>query len=278
MFVELVEQVFAKAFDRQGWRATRRPGKARLAVFREDLFDGLWNNACKLPGMRLRLLISLGIATLIASPLACAEGDWQEVELLRAAAVAFVRTSAAASDAITAQVDERLKLPACTTELQPFRAAAFGASAQTVGVRCTSPSWTIYVPVRITAVRDVVVAARSMARGETLGADDVRSERREVSGLNSGYLTDASTLIGRPLTHPIAAGATLTGADVSVPAAVRRGQQVILVGRVSGIEVRAQGKALADAGLDQRVSVESSSSKRIIEGTVRSADTVEVGL
>lgn len=228
--------------------------------------------------MRLRLPICLAAATLIASPLALAEGEWQEVDLLRAAAVAFVRTSAAATDAIQAQVDARLKLPACGTELQTFRAAAFGASAQTVGVRCASPSWTIYVPVRVTAVRDIIVAARSMTRGETLGADDVRRERREVSGLNAGYLTDAALLIGRPLTHPIAAGATLTGGDVSIPAAVRRGQQVILVGRAQGIEVRGQGKALADAGLDQRVSVESSSSKRIIEGTVRSADTVEVGL
>ena len=228
--------------------------------------------------MRLRLPIALTVATLIASPLACAEGEWQEVELIRASAIAFVRTSAAATDAIQAQIDARLKLPACETELQTFRAAAYGASAQTVGVRCTSPSWTIYVPVRVTAVRDIVVAARSMTRGETLGADDVRSERREISGLSAGYLSDAALLIGRPLTHPIAAGAALTGADVSIAAAVRRGQQVILVGRAHGVEVRGQGKALADAGLDQRVSVESSSSKRIIEGTVRSADTVEVGL
>ncbi len=228
--------------------------------------------------MRLRLPISLAVATLIASPLALAEGEWQEVDLIGATASAFVRSSAAPTDQIDAQVDARLKLPACGADLQAFRAASFGATAQTVGVRCTSPSWTIYVPVRVTAVREIVVAARSMTRGETLGADDVRSERREVSGLNSGYITDAAALLGRPLTHSVAAGATLTGADVSVPAAVRRGQQVVLVGRVSGIEVRAQGKALGDAGLDQRVSVESLSSKRIIEGTVRSADTVEVGL
>ena len=96
--------------------------------------------------------------------------------------------------------------------------------------------------------------------------------------MSAGYVTEASALMGRPLTHPVATGAVLTGADVSIPAAVRRGQQVVLVGRAQGLEVRAQGKALADAGIDQRVSVEATSSKRIIEGTVRSADTVEVGL
>src|SRR5581483_7463914 len=103
--------------------------------------------------MGRRLPILLAVATLVASPLALADGEWQEVELVRAAATAFVRAGAGPSDAISAQADERLKLPACGSELQTFRAAAFGASAQTVGVRCTEPSWTIYVPVRVTAVR-----------------------------------------------------------------------------------------------------------------------------
>jgi flagella basal body P-ring formation protein FlgA len=226
--------------------------------------------------MTYRVAICLMLAT--ASIAALAEPQWQEVAAVRASAITFVRTSAAPSDAIDAQLDDRLMLPRCDAELQAFRAAAFGANAQTVGVRCAAPAWTIYVPVRVTAVRDVLVAARPMTRGDTLTANDVRRERREVSGLSSGYVTDDAALMGRPLTHPVAAGAVLTGADVSLPAAVRRGQQVILVGHAQGIEVRAQGKALADAGLDQRVSVEAASSKRIIEGTVRSADTVEVGL
>ena len=226
--------------------------------------------------MHLRLPFCLVLAT--ASCLASADGQWQDVAAVRATAVTFVRTSVAASDAIDAQLDDRLMLPPCDAELQAFRTASFGANAQTVGVRCASPAWTIYVPVRVTAVRDVLVAARPMTHGETLSSNDVRRERREVSGMSSGYVTDEIALVGRPLTHPVAAGAVLTGADVSIPTAVRRGQQVVLVGHAQGIEVRAQGKALADAGLDQRVSVEATSSKRIIEGTVRSADTVEVGL
>jgi flagella basal body P-ring formation protein FlgA len=53
---------------------------------------------------------------------------------------------------------------------------------------------------------------------------------------------------------------------------------VTLVGRNGSFEVRAQGKALADAGAGERVRVENLSSRRVVEGQVRADGSVLVAV
>jgi flagella basal body P-ring formation protein FlgA len=59
---------------------------------------------------------------------------------------------------------------------------------------------------------------------------------------------------------------------------VRRGQQVTLVAANGGIEIRAQGLVLADAGAADRVRVQNVSSLKVIEGVVENENVVRVGL
>jgi len=59
---------------------------------------------------------------------------------------------------------------------------------------------------------------------------------------------------------------------------VRRGQRVTLIASAGGIEVRAQGEAVADAMPDGRVRVLNLNSHRVVEGRVESRDSVRVSL
>ena len=68
--------------------------------------------------------------------------------------------------------------------------------------------------------------------------------------------------------------ADLLAADVLV----RRGQRVTLVAMAGGIEVRAAGEAVADAGPDGRVRVLNLSSRRVVEGRAEAGDRVRVSL
>ena len=60
----------------------------------------------------------------------------------------------------------------------------------------------------------------------------------------------------------------LGAGDLVAPRIIRRGDSVALVSRRGGVEVRVAGKALGDAGQDERVSVENLSSRRVVQGTV----------
>ncbi len=72
------------------------------------------------------------------------------------------------------------------------------------------------------------------------------------------------------------AGTTLS-ADMFAPdLIVRRGQEVTLLSEGGAIEVRASGKAMADAAAGGRIQVQNLSSMRVVEGVVESADIVRV--
>jgi flagella basal body P-ring formation protein FlgA len=57
---------------------------------------------------------------------------------------------------------------------------------------------------------------------------------------------------------------------------VRRGDQVTLIARRGGLEVRSQGRALGEAGEAEQVNVENLSSRRQVRGVVNARGEVEV--
>jgi flagella basal body P-ring formation protein FlgA len=57
---------------------------------------------------------------------------------------------------------------------------------------------------------------------------------------------------------------------------VRRGQSVTLLVRNDALNIRMAGKALMDGAVDQRIRVENTGSRRVVEGFVRSPEYVEV--
>ena len=88
------------------------------------------------------------------------------------------------------------------------------------------------------------------------------------------------SLEGAGVVHPngqrALAGVTLSADMFSADLIVHRGQEVTLLSQGGAIEVRASGKAMADAAAGARVQVQNMSSMRIVEGVVESADVVRV--
>jgi flagella basal body P-ring formation protein FlgA len=59
---------------------------------------------------------------------------------------------------------------------------------------------------------------------------------------------------------------------------VRRGQQVTLLARTGSIEIRAQGRALSDGGVSDRIRVQNVNSLKVVEGVIEDAGIVRVAL
>ncbi|WP_306357606.1 MULTISPECIES: RcpC/CpaB family pilus assembly protein [unclassified Nocardia] len=64
---------------------------------------------------------------------------------------------------------------------------------------------------------EVVVAARELPPGHTLGAPDIRSVGRETTGLPEGFAEDPAALLGATLTGAVRAGEILTDVRVVGP-------------------------------------------------------------
>jgi flagella basal body P-ring formation protein FlgA len=176
-----------------------------------------------------------------------------------------------------APIDPRLRRPACTAALAGRPIAGARAVAQlTIEVSCASPSWRQFVAVHVHADEPVAVAARPLSRLAVVTADDLLFVTRDVGSLPGGYFRHPEDVIGRIAQRTIGAGEVLAADVVRQPPLVHHGQAVTLVAQSGGLNVRAPGIAQADAGLAERVRVRNTVTSRMVEGVVRSAQTVEV--
>lgn len=223
-----------------------------------------------------------------AAPTADPDG-WQPLPAIRAAAEAYLRDTALAQlgqtssrvIATAGELDSRLRFARCQGPLNAFvlNKAAPLAARNTVGVRCEQGAeWTVYLPVMLDAEIRVLVLRRAMPRGAPILEADVDAQLRRVPGLISQYVSDVGSLYQYRIKRPATAGAALTQDMLQRDAVIRRGQQVILVSRLSGIDVRANGVALSDGGDADRIRVQNQSSLKVVEGVVESSNLVRVGM
>ena len=93
----------------------------------------------------------------------------------------------------TGKIDARLKLRACDTDkleaFNPYQTSILNAT--TMGIRCQEPDkhWTLYVPIKISVQKTILVAKRPLLKGAQIGKDDIEIATVDVSQLKQGYFT-----------------------------------------------------------------------------------------
>ena len=238
------------------------------------------------------IVILLAVSALMSAAANAAppnpHADWQPLPEIRTAAEGFLRDAATAQLGNTSsrvfttagELDARLRFARCHGPLKAFvLSKALLTARNTVGVRCEQGAeWTVYLPVALDAEMHVLVLRRAMPRGSPILEADVDAQLRRVPGLISQYVSDVRLLHQYRFKRPAPAGAALTHDMLQRDAVIRRGQQVILVSRLSGIDVRAHGVALSDGGDADRIRVQNQSSLKVVEGVVESDALVRVGM
>lgn len=214
-----------------------------------------------------RFAVALTVLAVLASSAATAAG-FQSVTEIRAAALSLFEAGADAE----ASVDAGVRMPACA---MPLRASL--AAGSSVEVSCPQPAgWRLFVPVKVRRNQDVLVLRHGIATGQTITEADIVIERRDASRIAGAVLATPTDALGKTARRVLSAGNLLSASDLISPRLVRRGDIVALVSRHGGLEVRMSGRALADAGRDERVAVENASSRRIVQGTVDASGAVIV--
>ena len=230
---------------------------------------------CLRVGLLALVLVGLSLQAAVAS-------EWHDVDDIANTAEAFVLDRAAASggqtSASAAALDPRVRLAACDVPLTGgLRPGARIGPRTVVAVRCDGARpWRLFVPVEVSVRTQVWTARHPLPRGHLLAAEDLVADERDVSRMNSGYISDINTLIGQRLRSSVLAGRALTLQLVEADKLIRRGQSVTLAVNAGGIEIRMIGTALMDGGMGQRIRVENVNSGRVVEGIVRSREVVEV--
>lgn len=222
-------------------------------------------------GSVLAALALFMLAVLAAAHARAATFEPQPLAEIRSAAIAAL---GAGDDQAKATLDPALRLARCS---QPLQAVASGSKM--AQVRCAdSPGWRLYVPVRIRREADVVVLTVAAASGVPIAANQLAVQRREVGQAAGATFSDPAALIGRIPSRALAPGLVPTEADLALGAPLRRGDPVVLVSRIGGVEVRMRGRAMGAARAGGVVVVENTSSRRVLRGRVVADGVVEVML
>lgn len=179
-------------------------------------------------------------------------------------------------EVVIGEVDSRLTLGACA-RYEPFVPAGaklWGRSS--LGVRCVDgANWTVFVPIEVRVWSAVQVAARPIARGRPVAADDVRIDRLDLTRVSGVIYGADDSLEGNVAVRAIAAGEPLRRDLLRPPPVMAAGDPVKVVYDGNGFAVSVDGKALAPAGDGQAVRV-ATATGRILTGVARAGYVVVV--
>ncbi|APG02819.1 flagella basal body P-ring formation protein FlgA [Luteibacter rhizovicinus DSM 16549] len=217
---------------------------------------------------------------LLALPLCALAG--QTVEAVRVAAVTWLqqnRTLPGARMTVEADpLDSRLRLADCPKPLESSLPGNRPLGARvSVAVHCPVPGgWTVRVPVRVKMFTPVLVTTRPLARGDGVGAGDVRAEERDITSLAYGYVAEIGQIDGRSLARPLSAGTVLTPGMLAGRQTVRIGDSVSMQADVEGVVIRVAGVAMGAGDTGTRLKVRNASSGKVLDAVVTGPGTVAV--
>ena len=123
---------------------------------------------------------------------------------------------------------------------------------------------------------EVVVATRSLERGQTVKAADVTIERRPREHVPADATYDGLPLEGRVPRRSLGAGAMVRPADLARPDLVVKGDLVTVVFETAGVSLSLRAKATDTGALGDTVAVVNPTSKKALQAVVIGPGKVSV--
>jgi len=229
-----------------------------------------------------KLLLCLGLLLWVVTANA---NNFEALSNIRATAEQFalaqvIDDKLSSIEARAVNLDPRLQLQKCDQPLQAFTTTnSRNIARTTVGVRCAGlKPWTLYVPVRISALADVVHTLRPLVRGEVLLIEDLEIRQISLDKIPPNYLSNIVQLAGMELARSVNSGVILTLNAVKPRQIVQRGQEVVIIARGAGVQVRMTGMALKNGVSGDLIPVRNIKSGRTIKAIVLKEGTVAVNM
>lgn len=186
----------------------------------------------------------------------------------------FAAGRGASGEVEVGTIDSRLRLAPCSNikvDVPPANAAMMTAK-----VSCDTPSWTIYVPVRLHLWVDAIVAATNLPPNTKLTSAELTHGKVDAFAANAGVMTDIHQVAGKILRVGLVAGSPVSSAQLDLPIAVHRGQKVMLTLTDPEMTIKATALALEDGRVGDSISVQNTESQKTLRATVARDGGVEI--
>lgn len=165
--------------------------------------------------------------------------------------------------------------PACTGPVEVEPVDTRQPTRMRFAVRCPQPGASrqeYIVRARISA--EVVVVAAPIAANDTITETHITVGQRDITAI-SDPVVDSRAAIGQTSRRMLRPGDVLRNNSLSAPILVKRGDAVVMIARIEGIEVSTAGEALDAGARGATVRVRNNSSGQTLRMRVVAPGTVE---
>lgn len=131
----------------------------------------------------------------------------------------------------------------------------------------------LLLPGAAAAADPALVASRTLRAATVIGPGDLTPSAQPAA---PGFVAHPDEAIGMEARVTLYAGRPIPLASLAPPALVERNQLVTLLFRQGGLEIRADGRALARGGLDETVRVMNLASRNTLSGRVSGPGEISV--
>lgn len=134
---------------------------------------------------------------------------------------------------------------------------------------------TVFVGYRVQQYVETAVAARDLAPGTVLAAEDLALARVPFTGVPAN---GTDVLVGRQVQSAVLKGQPVRIAGTAVNQIVKAGATVVFIVRDSGVAISADAIARTGGGMGDQVFVYNPSTHKALSGTVTGPGTVELDI
>ena len=173
-----------------------------------------------------------------------------------------------------------MKLPAGRVSFEviaPERWEGYGNASVALIVRVDDQvKRNITVLVEVEALAEMVVATRTLERGEVLTASDLVLARRDLSQVQGRFLKSTEDAVGLRVKSAIRANSPVRGDYLERVPIVKSGQMVTILVENEVVRITASGRAKGSGALGDSIMVQNLSSQKDVAARVLDATTVRV--
>ncbi|MGB9771527.1 MAG: flagellar basal body P-ring formation chaperone FlgA [Candidatus Kapaibacteriota bacterium] len=124
----------------------------------------------------------------------------------------------------------------------------------------------VEIPIRVKLIKEVLVATKTISRGEAISFENCIVEKREIPSSIEPDETNLESILGKEAKYFIVKGTILTKELVQEPFAIRRGEKVRIVVLFGKVQINTYGVALNDANVGESVRVRREGNNNILVG------------
>jgi flagella basal body P-ring formation protein FlgA len=174
------------------------------------------------------------------------------------------------------EIDPRIKLENCETHFDANIPENFTGRNISIKITCAdSIPWHIYLTAKIKTVIPVLVAKKSISRGNLLDDSNMKISYIDSYKIRGTFIEDISKVSGTKAKRRITKNRLITLKNTCT---VCKGSQVSIIARSKNFTIKTHGEALDSGNIGEQISVKNERSGKVITAKVKAINKVVINL